>query len=183
MNGNLYQKTISKASPVSAYYNIAEIILLSSIGAIGVLMHAYLRFPLNIPGHMGILYIALLFSGRLISKKPYASSLSSLGAAFMLLFPLGFHDPFLPLIYFIPGLIIDFAYKYSDKMVVKIIFAGIAYSMIPLTRLLISMFTGMVYGSFVKHGFFVPIFSHFAFAIAGASIALSAVVLFRKIRK
>lgn len=180
MNGSSSQKTISKASPVSISYNILEIILLSSIGAMGVLMHAYLRFPMNIPGHMGLVYMAILFTGRLISKKPYASSLSSIGAAFMLLFPLGFHDPFLPLIYFIPGLVVDIAYKYSGKMVVKILFAGIAYAMIPLVRLLITTTTGFVYGSIVKHGFVVPVISHFAFAFAGAAIALSAVLFFRK---
>lgn len=183
MIGSSYPKTISKASPVSTFYSIAEIILLSLIGALGVLMHAYLRFPMNLPGHIGLLYMALLFGGRLISKKPYASSLSSLGAAFMLLFPLGFHDPFLPVIYFVPGLVIDLAYKYSDRMFVKIAFAGIAYAMIPLIRLLITLTTGFVYGSFIKHGIAITIISHFAFALAGASIALCAVVLFKKEKK
>jgi len=183
MSGNSYPKTISKASPVSIVYNIAEIILLSLIGALGVLMHAYLRFPLNVPGHMGLLYMALLFGGRLISKKSYASSLSSLGAAFMLLFPLGFHDPFLPVIYFVPGLVVDLSYKYAERMYLKIIFAGIAYAMIPLTRLIITLTTGFVYGSFAKHGIVIPILSHFAFAVAGASIALCAVIFFKKVRK
>ncbi len=183
MNGNLSQKIISKVFPVSIASDTLEIFLLSAIGALGVLMHAYLRFPINIPGHMGLVYMAILFSGRLISKKPYASSLSSIGAAFMLLFPLGFHDPFLPVIYFVPGLVVDLAYKYSGKMFVKVLFAGIAYAMIPLVRLLISTTTGVVYGSFVKHGFVIPVISHFAFALAGAALALSAVIFFRKVRK
>lgn len=186
MDGKSYQKTISKAYPISIITRVAEFIMLALIGAIGVLIHAYLRIPLKLPGHHGVIYMAILISGKLLSKKSYACSLSGIGAAAMLLMPLGFKDPFIPVIYLFPGFIVDLLYYWfkneSAKMIYTAIFCGTAYMIIPEIRLVISLFTGIIYGSFIT-GFLYPFLTHFIFGFAGGIIGSGAIQLIRKRKK
>ncbi|HNW89047.1 MAG TPA: hypothetical protein PKN48_05250 [Bacteroidales bacterium] len=183
MNTLLSPKTVSKAFPTKVIITIAEIILLLGIGALGVVLHARFRFPLRIPGHWGVVYMALVFSGRLFSKKPYASSLSSVGAASMLLLPLGFSNPFMPVLYVLPGFLVDVFYKlFSAKnktVVFTALVAGLAYMTIPLIRIIISLTTGVAFGSFLS-GFYFPLIMHFVFGACGGLIALGFFVLIKK---
>jgi hypothetical protein len=175
MNTQLSQKTSSRTFQTNISLSILEIILLTLISAVGVVLHARFRFPLHLPGHWGIIYMGLLFSGRLFSQKKYASSLSSLGAAFMLLMPLGFKDPFMPVMYMLPGLLLDVFYHVfrskNHHILFVLLLSGIAYMTIPLLRMIISLSTGLFYGSFVG-GFLYPLFMHFAFGAIGGLIAL-----------
>jgi hypothetical protein len=186
MDGKSSPKTISKAFPISVSTQVAELILLAAIGAVGVLMHAYLRIPLKLPGHHGVFYMALLISGKLISKKNYAGSLSSIGAAAMLLLPLGFKDPFIPVIYLFPGLIVDVLYYNFRKLQPNVLFlaiiCGLAYTMIPITRIFITVITGFPYGSLLT-GFLYPVFTHFIFGAIGGSLAAGSFALIKKRKK
>lgn len=177
------QKTISKTYQTKVFLTILEIILLAGIGAIGVLLHAKFRFPLRIPGHWGLIYMAILVAGRLFSKKPYASSLSSIGAATMLLLPLGFKDPFMPFIYMFPGFLLDTFYylfkKNNQHIIIVAFISGVAYCAIPLIRILLSATTGIFYGSFIG-GFFYPVIMHIIFGAAGGILALFAYKLIKK---
>ncbi len=180
MNGKSFPKITSKAYPVNLSYGIAEYILLAGIGALGVLIHAYLRIPMRLPGHQGIIYMALLLSGKLISKKDYASSLSSIGAASMLLIPLGFKDPYMPVIYLFPGFIVDVLFyifrKFQTKIVFLAVICGLAYMTIPVTRIVITSVTGFQYGS-LAGGIAYPFILHFIFGATGGLIASG---IFRK---
>ncbi len=186
MNTLSSPKTVSKAFPTNVIITLAEIILLFGIGALGVFLHAKFRFPLRLPGHWGLVYMALVFSGRLFSKKPYASSLSSIGAASMLLLPLGFKDPFMPVLYVLPGFLVDIFYNvFSNKnkhFVFVALLAGLAYMTIPLFRLVISMVNGFVYGSFIS-GYIYPFIMHFVFGACGGLAALGIFLFIRKFFK
>lgn len=183
MNTESSQKISSKNLALELTKNIAEILLLIGIGMIGVLLHAKFRVPLKLPGHHGVIYMALLVSGRLLSKKPYASSLSSVGAALMLLFPLGFKDPFMPLIYLLPGFIMDlgtmFGRKTSMNLWLLALICGLSYMTIPLSRLIISTLTGFPYGSLLT-GFLWPTFTHLLFGMIGGVAGTS---LIRAVRR
>jgi hypothetical protein len=183
MNTELSPKTSSKSLALDLSKNIAEILLLIGIGMIGVLLHAKFRVPLKLPGHHGLIYMALLITGRLLSKKPYASSLSSVGAAVMLMFPLGFKDPFMPLIYLLPGLILDlgtrFGHKKNMNMFLLALVCGLSYMTIPISRIIISTFTGFPYGSLLN-GFLWPLVTHFIFGAAGGLAGTALVRAFRK---
>ena len=78
MNTELSQKSLSRTYPTKLTLSILEIIALMSIGAVGVLLHAKFRVPLHLPGHWGVVFMAMLFSGRLFSQRKYAASLSSI---------------------------------------------------------------------------------------------------------
>jgi len=190
MDGRLSQKSISKAFPVNISLQIAEFIMLAAIGALGVLLHAYFRIPLRFPGHHGFIYMGLLISGRLLSNKKYASSLSAIGSACMLLFPLGFKDPFIPVIYLFPGFIVDIFYarlkSLQPKIIILALICGLAYTIIPFTRIFITLVTGFPYGSLLracltaKQGFIYPLVMHFIFGFSGGLAASGVFSLFRK---
>jgi hypothetical protein len=130
-----------------------------------------------------VIYMAILLSGRMLSNKSYASSLSSIGAAAMLLMPLGFKDPFLPVIYLFPGFIVDVIYYNLKSVQTKVIFlaiiCGVAYMTIPITRIIITTVTGFPYGSLLT-GFLYPVITHFTFGFTGGLIASGAFSIFRK---
>jgi hypothetical protein len=153
----------------------AEYLVLFGIGIIAIMLHARLRTPLNIPGHHGLEFMAILMAGRTASRIPWASSISSLGIGFILLFPLfGFKDPFMGINYMLPGFIIDIFYNLSRQfkwqLFIMAFVAGIAYFTIPLSRLFISAFVGYPYSSFIKYGYIIPMISFFAFGMAGGFV-------------
>lgn len=185
MNTNSSQKTISSALVAKVGLTVLEVLALLGIGMIGVLMHAKFRIPLRLPGHQGVVYMALLVGGRLLSKKPYASSLSSVGAALMLLFPLGFKDPFMPLIYLLPGFITDIGWRWigsghkRPNIWLLAVICGISYMTIPLSRIIITTLTGFPYGSFIN-GFLWPTFTHLVFGFFGGLAGTALVRAFKR---
>jgi len=186
MNLKSQQKIISKAFPINRV--AIEIIILSLLGALAVLLRAKLRIPIQMPGHHGLEVMAIFLLGRNFSKLPMASSITSIAAALFILFPFtGFKDPFLPLIYIAMGASIDLIYKYfKTKNASVILFAlmgGVAYSIIPLSRILIHFTTGYPYQSFIKTGYFMPVVSHFIFGMAGALLAAGILYSINKIKK
>lgn len=187
MNSKSYQESISKTFRVKLALKIAEILLLILIGVVGVLLHAKFRIPLKLPGHWGLVYMALLLSGRMFSNIKFAGSLSSIGASLMLLFPLGFKDPLMPLLFLIPGFLIDIYHNAFIKIKIKINFillgivCGLAYATIPALRIVFSLTTGWFYGSFVN-GYIYPLVLHFVFGALGGMVAMGIFYLI-KIKK
>lgn len=189
MVGKQSQKSISVQSRRMSVPVVLEYIILFGIGIVAILLHSRLRTPLNLPGHHGLEFMALMMAGRVASRIPWASSISSMGIGLVLLFPaFGFSDPFMGINYMLPGLVIDFIYNmtknYSRQLLVLSIIAGVAYMMIPLSRLGIHLLTGYPYQSFVKHGTLIPLVGFFVFGMAGgftgAGITSSVLRKFRK---
>ncbi len=184
MNSKSQQRSISKAFPISNSA-LLETLLLVGLGALAIVLRAKLRIPINIPGHHGLEVMALLMAGRRVSKIKFATSISTLTAAILIFFPfMGFKDPFLPAIYIIMGLAIDFLYGAFPKWQKNIIFisllGGFTYMIIPLSRIVISLTTGMPYGSLFKHGFVAPVFIHFAFGMIGALVGAGLISTLRR---
>ncbi|MDD3636591.1 MAG: hypothetical protein PHN50_03275 [Bacteroidales bacterium] len=165
---------VSKHLPISR--TVLEIAVLSLIGLAAVAIRTKLRIPLNMPGHHGLEVMAILLIGRHWAKLPLASSISSLSAALFLLLPwAGIKDPFIPFIYILMGIVIDLLYRFTfseKRMLFSLLIIGsIAYSIIPLSRLMIHLSVDYPYGSFLKTGYFYPVFSHFIFGAAGGLLA------------
>lgn len=189
MNGKQLQKNISEASLSGRIPLALEYLLLFGIGIVAIMLHARLRTPLNIPGHHGIEFMALLMAGRVASKVKWASSISSLGIGLVLLFPaFGFSDPFMGLVYILPGIVVDIFYNLTWKskyhlMIIALI-SGLAYYTIPFGRLFINVVTGFPYHSFIKHGYLIPLLTYFIFGsiggFAGAGITSSLLKYFSK---
>jgi hypothetical protein len=123
--------------------------------------------------------MALLMAGRSLSGLRWASTVSSLGIGFILLFPLfGFKDPFMGINYMFPGFVLDAGYHYFKnarlKIILLTILAGLSYLSIPLSRLILQTITGYPYMSFIKFGFIIPPLNFFIFGMTGGFIGLRA---------
>ena len=172
MDGKQLQRNISVPSLSGSIPLALEYLLLFGIGAIAILLHARLRTPLNMPGHHGLEFMALMMAGRVASRIPWASTVSSLGIGFVLLFPVfGFKDPFMSINYMFPGILVDVIYSFTQdlrrQMLILALVSGLAYMMIPLSRLFIQLASGYPYASFAKHGYFIPLAGFFVFGMAG----------------
>jgi hypothetical protein len=181
MHTSPLQKTISKVFPNSAVAEAVEIIFLIGLGMFAVLLHMKLRMPMHLPGKQGLLFMALILTGKGLSKFPFASSLSGIGAATLLLVPgLGFHDPFMALNYLFLGCVIDlvagFASRFTSRVWLISVLCGTCWMFIPLFRLSLSFFVDMPLGSF-SSGIIYPFATHLLFGVAGGLVAAGLITL------
>lgn len=188
MNGNVSQKTISKAYQTNTLSLVLEILLLLTLGISAIVVRSYLRIPLGIPGRHGLEFMAILMIGRRISKIPFASVIAMIGATSFMFMPfIGIKDPFLPVIYLIMGIVLDilyFAFKNpANRLAILSLIGGLAYMVIPISRLGVYLCTGVLERSFIKSGFIIPILSHFAFGLAGALLGAGLIFSIKRIRK
>jgi len=189
MNGNVQQKTLSRKYLTNlSIAGILEILLLVGAGVLAIVLHARLRTPLNIPGHHGIEFMAIILAARLSSKIKWASSISALGIGIFLLFPvLGFKDPMMGFNYMLPCFFIDLAYNFIKNNKYRNLFlsiaAGLAYLMVPMSRLITTFTTGFPYSSFLKHGFVTPIFTFLLFGLLGGILGTGIYIIGKKLFK
>ena len=172
MAGKQLQKTISAPSLSGAVPLTLEYLILFGTGIIAILLHERLRTPLNLPGHHGLEFMALIMAGRAASRLPWASTVSSMGIGLMLLFPIfGFKDPLMGINYMFPGILADLFFArtrhFNRQLLFLALAAGLAYASVPLSRLIVHLITGYPYGAFVKHGYFIPLAGFFLFGMAG----------------
>ena len=185
MNGKQQTGSISKALPVEKF--ITEALVVALIGAAAVVLRARLRIPLNMPGHHGLEVMALLMIARNYSRIPFAGSIATLtGGALMFIPFLGYTNPFLPVSYMIMGAGIDILYawfrKLSHPRFFFVLLGGLAYIILPLTRLVFH-FTGLFpYQSILKTGIAYTLLSHFMFGLAGAALGAALIYSARKIK-
>ena len=181
MNTSLLQKTISKAFPNKTAADAVEVLFLIGLGMLAVALHAKLRLPMQLPGKQGVLFMALILTGKGMSKFPYAGSLSGIGAATMLLVPgLGFHDPFMAIQYLFLGCIIDVVAglitRNTERMWLVAIACGACWMLIPFFRLTLSVFVDIPMGSF-RNGYLFPFVTHLLFGMTGGAIAAGLLAL------
>ncbi|MEZ5197725.1 MAG: hypothetical protein R2764_15470 [Bacteroidales bacterium] len=175
MDGKQVQKSISAPSLSGTVPVVVEYLILFGIGIIAIMLHARLRTPLNIPGHHGLEFMALLLAGRVASNIKWASSVSSLGIGLVLLFPaFGFTDPFMGINFMFPGIMIDLLYnirrQHKWHFFELALIAGVAYMAIPVSRMIIHLLTAYPYSSFIKHGYLIPMIFHFLSGMVGGFV-------------
>ena len=163
----------------SLTWPMALLLLLLGVGS--VVLPAILRSPLKLPGHQGLVSMALLMSGRTLSRYRWAASVSSVGAGMTALLPLwGSDDPILWLTYLVPGLVIDvgllFAGRWREQMWFLALLAGLAYGTKPLLRLAAGAIFGWPYGSLLS-GVLYPLVLHILFGAIGGLIGVGVVRL------
>jgi hypothetical protein len=146
------------------------------LGALAVVLHQTLRAPLGLAGRHGIEWMGLLLAGRVFSRFRGAASLTSLGAAGVSMLPLwgAIDDPFIWLIYMLPGPLMDFAFwafpQLADKMWFLVLLGGLAHATKPLARAIIVVTMGWSYGSF-RYSVLEPTLSHLLFGAVGGFLA------------
>jgi len=186
MNGKPQAKSISKALPVNAV--ILEIILLSLLGALAMILRARLRVPIQLPGHHGLEVMAIFMIGRKLSTLPVATTISTLAGGLTSLLPfMGFSDPFMPVIYILLGAATDVIYmlvpSFRKFFLLFVLLGGIAYMMIPLSRILIVTAGLYQNPSLARNGFLYPVMTHFLFGAGGAALGGALVIAGKRILK
>lgn len=183
MNTNLLQKTLSREFPNKYAAMAVEIIFLLLVGMVGIALHSKLRIPMHLPGKQGILFVALVVSGRGLSRLSFAASITCIGSALLLWTNLlGFHDPFLPITYMLLGGFMDLIYRlasnFSEKPWILALASGIAWMFIPFFRLLFSFFVTVPMNSF-SSGIAYPFLTHLLFGVTGGLIGAGILLLFK----
>ena len=174
-NGSLLTKILSGQFLRLRFIAIAEMMLLTGTGMLAIFLHARLNSPLHVPGHHGLEFMTIFISGRILSKLPFASSLSGMGAGLLPLIPsFGFADPFMGFNYMLPGIILDLAYVsfplFRKELLFYTLIAGVAYMCIPLSRFVIMIFFKYPYGALLKYGVTMTTASFFTFGLLGGLI-------------
>ena len=145
------------------------------LGCIAGLLHVHLRYPLNIPGHHGIEWFALLMFGRCLSNHRFAALILAGGAATSYLVQSPFinlaHDVKPALIFLLTGFCSDIIYRFTTDKIPMILNAGLvsglAFLSKPLVMYCLYIFTGMKVGMFIKHPDYLPFVSHLVFGATG----------------
>jgi hypothetical protein len=164
------------------------ILLLAGLGVTAILLRTHLRFPLGIPGRQGVLIMLFFMAGRSLSTRKIAGLYSALGASAILLIPgMGPKDPWIPLIFLGLGIVLDYSIYLGSRLkmnpwLLAFLAGGLAYTTIPLCRMLIHFSTGFPYKEFVKHGYLLPVLSHFIMGAAGSLLGAAPVISFKKKR-
>ena len=189
MIGKQQINSTSRSLAPEATFAIIEAILLFLTGAFAIFLHARLRLGINIPGHHGIHFMALLMAGRMISKVRFSSVFMALGIGVMILLPfMGFKNPISAMGYMLPVLTLDLIYStLPEKMRKTWILAfvgGFSYLMVPLFRLLLMTLAGIAYPSALKFGSpLVPVAGFLLFGLIGSGITVGIVKISKRYRK
>ena len=185
MNGTDSPKTISRAFPTEWVLTWWEALLLLSSGALAVVLHQNFRLALGLPGYHGIEWMAVLILGRSLSHFRGAGSLASLGAGGVSMLPIwgARDDPFIWLIYLLPGPVMDLAFRYlpryADKLWFLMVLGGLAHATKPIARLVITILSGWSFGSF-RYGVVYPIGSHLLYGVIGGLLGALLVLGLRR---
>lgn len=182
-DGNQLVKNTSSLYLLKSVPYSLEFLLLFFTGALAILFHAKFKAGISMPGHHGLVFMALLFSGKYNSRFSYAGSIMSMGMGFALLMPfLGFKDPLASLVYTIPGFVFDLIQTQKIKNTfLLIISGGLSYALIPFVRMILGLLSIIpLKGAFLKFGFVYPHISFFLFGLAGVCIAFFGTKLIRR---
>jgi len=172
MNGNLPLRNSSDQSLNRSIPLVLEMFLVVMGGALATYLHFKLRIPLNIPGHHGLEFMAIIALIRMSSGIRYAGLLAMLGTGIMLLIPgIGQGTLLHGFSYLIPGLILDLFYLAGkDRIRILLVISlasGLAYMCIPLSRLIVNLAFGHPYMAFVKYGVAYTTLSFFFYGMLG----------------
>jgi hypothetical protein len=176
MDGTYSQKNISKTFPTDWTLKWWEALLLFGSGVTAVILHRAFDSSLQLPGHHGIEWMALLIIGRSFSRFRGAGTLTGAGAAFASTLPfLQGGNPYAWLFYLLPGFVVDFAFNYlprhANKLWFLVLLGGLAHATKPVGQLTVNLITGWPFGSF-RYGVLYPFASHFLFGMIGALLGV-----------
>ncbi len=160
---------------------------LLGLGAVAVMGQVLTRDHLGLPGHQGLVWLALLMVGRTTTRSRWAGATAAVSAATVSMVPAwGFNDPYRWLPYLLVGVLVDLAFlglaRWTGHVWLIALIGGVAYVAKPLVRVAISFSTGIPIGT-VRLGVAYPVLTHFLFGAAGAAIGASAVIGVRRLAR
>lgn len=163
-----------------------QICYLIFAGVAVVALHARFHWPIKVPGHHGLEWLAILIFARSLSTLPNAAFLVALSAAAATIVPVwGFHDNSAAGNYLVAGIAIDLAYLLPPvrRSVLMIAVAGgLAHAFKPLLHWAAATGFGVEHGS-LRHGLPYLLTLHFLFGFTGATTGAALARITRKARR
>jgi hypothetical protein len=152
-----------------AYFSTFQLLVMALFAALVVVGNVALRLPLKMPGHSGLVWMALLVTIRGVVPKLGAAAtvglLSGILAAFMGVGDKGGLDTLLS--YAAAGVAVDFVLAVAPVGAVASVVAGLAGNLAKLgVKVLLEIWIGIPTG-FVAVGWAYPAVTHAAFGLAG----------------
>jgi len=148
-----------------------QLLLLCTFGLAGVALHASFHWPLKLPGHHGLEWMAILVFARCMSPLRWSASITAGSAALFAAMPVwGFSEPLVPLFYLLPGLVLDLGYRFVPGARASVLWLGViaalAHACKPVARYFIAVLSDMHFGSLAA-GLAFPLSTHLVFGLAG----------------
>lgn len=159
--------------------------LLLAAGAVAALLHASFRWPLQMPGHHGLEWLAILTAARLLSQRPGAALAVALGAAGTTLAVSGHENLLRPLIYLLQGAALDGLWLLlrgrAAALWLAVPMGALVHALSPMLKNLLAVAGGTVSGSLAQ-GLAWPLTTHALFGGIGALVAAAGVAALQRQR-
>ncbi len=167
------------------------LVSLVTLGVIGAMLHQHLRLGLNLPGHHGLEWMALLLLGRCQSQHRWAATMVAVGAITTSLGQNALFASVLSLkaiiFYALNGLLLDTLFRIAPRNLPlafkAVLLGGLTYMIKPLLLIPVVALFELKIGSFVKHGYLFPLMTHFVFGTIGALCGLAMVNAMDRIKQ
>jgi hypothetical protein len=158
------------------YVNLLIQLLLSfGLGIIAYSFHGLLKNSIGIPGHQGLIYMAILITAKLTSGSRVSGTLAAMGTGtIILLGPAGFSEPLRIAAYMLPGLLLDPLFLFHQRkglirsLISVSLIGGLAYMAIPALKIFLVAIAGIPYPAIAKYGMPMTLFSFFFFGLTGS---------------
>lgn len=153
----------------------AQIAFLLGLGFLVVVVHVTFRIPVRLHGRHGIELMALVLVGKLSVNRRWSASTVGLGAGAFSALPFwSFRDPLMPLLFLLPGLVVDGAYhlfeSWGRTMPFLLVIGALAHTTKPLLRAAAAASIGLEYG-FLRDGLIYGLALHLLFGALGGLLA------------
>lgn len=156
--------------------------MLVAAGAVGALLHLSFRWPLQLPGHHGLEWLAILMTARMLSQRQGAALTVALGAAATTLAFGGLDNVLRPSIYLLQGAALDGLWLLLRGRATAVWLAlplgALVHALSPMMKNLLAVAGGTVSGSLAQ-GLAWPLMTHALFGGIGALVGACAVKALR----
>jgi hypothetical protein len=165
---------------------VVELALLAAAGLAAALLHEAFRWPLKLPGHHGLEWLAILMAARLLSQRPGAALAVAGGAALGALGLMGTEPNAQRAgIYLVQGLVLDGLFLLLRGGVAPFLLAPLlgatVHALSPLVKNALLLPGAATLGS-LSQGLAWPLATHAAFGAVGALCGALAVRALRRTR-
>lgn len=174
MRGEPPRGTSSSVIDASASLSWTSALLLCAAGAAAAALHAATRGHLHLPGHQGLVWMALLGLVRASTGASGSASITGAGAGAAAALPfLGFHEPLAVTAYVVSGLAFDALVTITPVIRARHLrigaLAAVAFASKPLLQGLATAALGWR-TPVATHGLIYPLALHLVFGFAGGFI-------------
>jgi hypothetical protein len=180
MNGVSRPRTLSSSIEAGPGRVALTVAILVGIGALLASARIGSHLHLHLPGHQGLIRVAVMMIAARIAGVPFAATIMAAGAGAVAWYsPDHGVDPTGPLVYLLAAAVIDFSYRFAPQWRANAAFLGLvgaaANAMKPLSLWVIAAASGAQFES-LEHGLSYPLLMHIAFGI-GAGLTAWGLVL------